>query len=190
MSYFDPPPDKQPEETVVPEWWLAPRGELGEEIPYDQLIAESDRARVTLRALVVYSNGFELLTIGEWVGGALGNFTITVVEPHSERFLRIAVEFADGRRATNMDETDGDASDDTPPGQPFMTWNSQHFTGVGHADIGPLWVWWLPPEGDLTVVREWPADIPVTKLTIDGDRIRTAARSSLELWPDTTAPEA
>src|SRR6266487_4574527 len=127
MSYFEPPPERELDDEPVAEWWWAPRDELGEEIALEQVIAESDKAHVTLRSLVVYSNGFELRILGEWVEGALDVFIHTIVEPQSEQFLRIAVEFADGRRATNMDyakddddESGDDDDEDVPPEKPYM----------------------------------------------------------------------
>ncbi len=195
MSFFEPPPEREVREQPVAEWWWAPRDELGEETALDQVIAESDKARVTLRSLVVYSNGFELRILGEWVEGALDVFMHTIVEPQSDQFLRLGVEFADGRRATNMDyanDDDDDADedeDDTPPEKPFMgTGLPQHFNQVGHSEPGPLWVWGLPPEGDLFVVCEWPAvGVPVSRIAIDGNTVRAAAERSLKLWPDTDA---
>lgn len=189
MSYFEPPPERAPEDDALAEWWRAPRDELGEEIPLDQLVAESKTARVTLLSLVAYSNGFDLKILGEWLEGALEASVHTIVEPQSDQFLRIGVEFADGRRATNMDwareDRDAGEKEDAPPEKPHMgIAHPQVLHRIGYTNIGELWIWGLPPQGDLVVVCEWPAvGIPVTRFTVAGGGIRAAAKRSPNLWP-------
>jgi hypothetical protein len=81
------------------------------------------------------------------VEGALDVGMHTIVEPQSEEFLRIGVEFADGRRTTNMDdardgddEADEDEDDGTPPAEPYLGMaHPQFFNEVGHSEPGHLW---------------------------------------------------
>jgi hypothetical protein len=191
MSYFDVPPKPDHGEWRTPEWFAAPRDELGIEIVVDQAAAQSETAVITLRSIVAYSNGFELRLLGEWAKDSLGPFEDHVVHPHSEQFLRVAVEYADARRATNMDYTlDDDSENDdddhagTPPHPPYIGHQHPQFFNERqtHTELS-YWIWSIPPAGDLTLVCEWPAvNIPVSRMTVDGDGIRQASARSQKLW--------
>jgi hypothetical protein len=195
MNYFEQPPEPEWGDWSPPEWYEAPRDELGVEIVVDQLVARSETALITVRSLIVFSNGFEVRLLAEWTKDAAA-FEDDIVHPHSEQFLRVAVEYADGSRATNMDyalesaddkddeDDEDDEDDDTPPDAPSMgSGHPQVFFNRGtHTDLS-YWIWSLPPAGDVTVVCEWPAPhIPVSRMALDGDRIREASTRSQKLW--------
>src|SRR5262249_10158183 len=156
----------------------------GIELPLDQEIARSERARVTLRSLAVFSTGVEVTLLAEWLPGTLELPARGFVAlPQSPQFLRLAFEYADGRRATNMDD-DAWPDDDEVPDSP-LTFSDDVFAFPGHTH-GTLdaWIWGIPETGDPAVVIEWPAaDIPVVRLPLDGDAIRAAARASTETTP-------
>jgi hypothetical protein len=90
------------------------------------------------------------------------------------------------------DETGDDEDDDTPPEKPYMgVTHAQILNQIGHSEPGHLWVWGLPPAGDLFVVCEWPAvGVPVSRFATDGDTIRAAAEHSSKLWTDLPASRA
>lgn len=190
MSYFEVPPEPDLGEWRPPEWFTAPRDELGVEIVVDEPVARSETASITLRSIIAFSNGFEVRLLGEWAKDGLGPIEDHVVHPHSEQFLRIAVEYADGRRATNMDyalqddsDSGDDESDETPPDAPYIgQQHPQFFSRATHREL-TYWIWSIPAAGDVTLVCEWPAvKIPVTRMSIDGDNIREASTRSRKLW--------
>ena len=95
--------------------------------------------------------------------------------------LLFGVQFADGRKATNLDERmpfrmleDPDLQPDGPVLSP-----SRGGGGGGGRWRHGFWVWPLPPEGPLAFVCEWPvAGIPETRTEIDSALVRDAASRS------------
>src|SRR5262245_33394927 len=65
MGYFEIPPEPEPHDHEIPPWFAAPRDELGTELAVDRTVAESPSARITVRALVAYSTGFQLSLLRE-----------------------------------------------------------------------------------------------------------------------------
>jgi hypothetical protein len=95
--------------------------------------------------------------------------------------LRFGVEFADGRRATNLGHRDRTA--ESPPA---ITLNPRDGSGGGGRsfDFG-YWVFPLPPPGTLTFAVEWPArGIELTRHEVDAAPILAAAAKSEQLWKD------
>ena len=105
----------------------------------------------------------------------------------SADFLRIGVQFADGRRATNLIpewERPWNRDGRTPP-EPSLT---EHGRGGSSGDRyltqgRSLWLWPLPPPEPFDLVIEWPAfKIPVTRTSIDGAAIVAAAQGTEPAW--------
>lgn len=102
--------------------------------------------------------------------------------------LRWGVELSDGRRATTLDESPWNAVPDAaepaatvPPG-PFLD-------GLGRATVQggtwsrDVWLWPLPPPGDLRLVCAWPdRGVPETATTVDTAALRAGAREARPLW--------
>jgi hypothetical protein len=190
VSYFELPPEDDSTRPAV-SWWGPPDDEVGVELPFDEEIARSEGARITLRSLAVFSTGIELGVLAEWLPGTLGEQPRVFVAPQSPQFLRLAFEHADGRRATNMDEDVWPEDEEEVPAIPLLV---SHGLFYGPADTyGTLdtWIWGIPEAGDPVVVVEWPAaGIPVTRVPLDGEAIRTAAAAAGTHAPTCTPGES
>jgi hypothetical protein len=52
-----------------------------------------------------------------------------------------------------------------------------------------VWVWGLPPPGQLAFVCEWPArNIPETRVEIEAGLVLEAASRAVPIWPDQAPP--
>jgi hypothetical protein len=79
------------------------------------------------------------------------------------------------------------------PEAPFLT-----FQGVGGnggddemAGSGTLWLWPLPPEGELQLVAQWKEfGIEESSFALDGGRLRAAALGAQPFWSPDQNPSA
>ncbi|HWE82145.1 MAG TPA: hypothetical protein VG265_10875, partial [Gaiellaceae bacterium] len=177
MSYFEVPPQPEPHDGIIEEWYSAPDDELGTEIGINKLLATSPTGRITIRSIVAFSTGFEVRLLAEWAKELSDDLEGSVVHSHSDHFLRVAVEYDDGSRTTNMDsdEPDDDTEDDDePPTPPFMGYHHPQFMHPhGTERALSFWIWSIPVQGDVTVVCEWvAAEIPVVRFILEGDELR------------------
>jgi hypothetical protein len=96
--------------------------------------------------------------------------------------LRFGVEFADGRRATNTGGR-GARPRDTEPAGPVL--NDGSGGGGGGRWTATMFLWPLPPPGQLVLVCEWPAaGIPLTRTEIDGRAVHEAAQRAQVIFED------
>jgi len=172
----------------MPEWLGPPSYEVGEPVPARAVVARSDAAAIVLQGIVAYSNGFRL-AIGArvrdadpWIdvlGGRGGPPWERADLP--DTLLRLGLEMADGRRATNLDRPA------FPPasGAPRLVFMVGGGGGGAVWDLN-AWSWPLPPPEAFDLVSEWPGlGIPLTRHALDGTAIRAAAVRSTPLWePD------
>ena len=103
-------------------------------------------------------------------------------DPLPDALLRFGVQFADGRKATNLDRPSYDPEHE--PDRPVL---SEHGGGGGGSawDM-EYWVWPLPPAGPFAFVCEWPGrGIAESRTEIDAAAILEAAGRAVTLWPDT-----
>jgi hypothetical protein len=165
----------------------APENEVPVTVPVRALLARTDDAAVTLTGVQVFSTGTgftlavrcrpEALPDGEaelhellWQGRR-GRGTA----------LLVGVEFADGRRASNLPDRDPFAAGGDPEDLVFTQ-------GSGSGDrLTVEQEWWLsplPPAGPLrVVVRCDLLGLPETVTELDGAAIRAAAEDVVVLWP-------
>jgi hypothetical protein len=197
MSSFEEPlarPAPEPEPEPDPKPWEGPPlrmlpGRLADTL----VLAHSDRVAITVGAFAVYPNGFafSLNTVprryspNEWAdvdAHSLGRPRRGHNQAPPEA-LRFGVEFADGGRATSLDLFSAWGSPGETPRSPLMMPRSVHGGGGRwHHDV---WVWPLPPPGQLLFVCEWPAvNITLSSATIDASRLHEAAAQSRLLWPN------
>lgn len=105
-----------------------------------------------------------------------------IVGPRSDdmsRFL-LGVEFADGRKATNIAFPHHTGDDD--PGPVLMGGGGGG--GGGRFDF-TFWVWPLPPAGSFAFVCRWEAEgVEQTRVDVDTGPILDASSRSEQLWPD------
>lgn len=197
--FFEPPPDPWPEQEEAvnpPPWTGRPQGApLGAAVG-ELLLARSRQAAAWLEYIDAYPEGFELEIrastsvayheLGRENDGpdVFGRHWPIVGEGRDvlpPQLLRIGVQFADGRTATNV------GGHDRPVGGPVM-WPLR---GGGRGGGGEsrfhqgYWISPLPPTGPVGVVCEWPAvAIPVVRQEVDAQLILDAADKARALFGD------
>jgi hypothetical protein len=98
--------------------------------------------------------------------------------------FRLGVEFADGRRATNVGVRMGPLLDEESEPEGPLLHDHGGGGGGGHWSR-QCWLWPLPPPGRLAFVCEWPAlGVAETRIETDATPILAAADQSVELWED------
>jgi hypothetical protein len=107
-----------------------------------------------------------------------------------DRLLRLGVRYADGAKATTIEQhrCRAPASGD-PPAGPLLSWqpgsSGMHGRQVGFSGFG-LWLWPLPAAETFEFAVEWPfGGIELTIVELDGTNIVAAAGRSAPYWPET-----
>jgi hypothetical protein len=176
---------------VTPPPWLGPPlNALPGIAPVELVIARTDETVVALAGIHAYPTGFDfslclrLRTVSareEQQFPYLLDRAPFEGEPLPDEFLRFGVQFADGRKATNLDRPSYDPEHE--PDRPVL---SQHGGGGGGSawDM-QYWTWPLPPTGPSAFVCEWPGrGIAESRVEIDAGRILEAAGRAVVLWPE------
>ena len=152
------------------------------------MLARTENLAVALVDAVAYSTGFAL-RLALRLHHEADDF-----DPHQvmmqlrgrpmgsdEERLRFGIEFADGRKATNLGPRRRHS--DEPPEISL----SPHGGGGGGGrswQVG-YWVFPLPPSGPLVIAIAWPArGIEEGSNTVDAAPIIEAAANSIVLWED------
>jgi hypothetical protein len=205
MGFFDvsPPPDEDVDDLDELEEQTEGRWLPGV-LPVGQFIGRSERAAVAVRELVGLPGGFEVKIVA-WLrkpprhGARFGPFHREIVlAAHgpwdlrdengqlADELVRFGVQFPDGSRVTNIDYEQG-WPDATEPMHGMSTHGGSSSSGEADQEF---WIWPVPVAGDVTLVCEWPAyGIAESRLTIDGDELRTAAARAQPVWPDEPSPD-
>jgi hypothetical protein len=198
VGFFDdlkPPPGPPEPEPETPEWLSAPDGWIGAVVPVLELLGRSDEAATCISRIVAYPVGFEV-TLDAFTRSLSRAYAFDAMEDwHEEhpppQLLRYGVEFADGRKASNvggmfggtvyaMSATDEPALD--PSKDISLVPGGGH--GGGRHSRQELWVWPLPPPGPVAFVCEWPQyGIQETRVSVEATLIREAAERAEEIWP-------
>lgn len=174
-----PPPPSPP-------WTGPPHGVLPGVAPLELVMAANARAAVYVGRCSVYATGFEL-EVRVLVGPEAGELDPSLNGVYHrgrgnnyDEMLRFGVQFADGRKATNVGGR-GYAGDE--PDGPVL-WGMGGGGGGGRWRQD-FWVWPLPPAGPLTFVCEWPAaEIPLTRTEVDAQLLLDASTRTRKLFPD------
>jgi hypothetical protein len=199
-DFFGPPPSgptEQAEGGDAPPWTGRPQGAPPGEVLSDVVLSRSERATLSIAYLDAYPEGFELeieasTTVawddlareGDDFGPDVFGGRWPMVGERSDvlppQLLRVGVQFADGRKATNI------GGHDRPVGGPVM-WPLR---GGGRGSSGGscfhtgYWISPLPTSGPVTVVCEWPAvGIPLVHHELDAQLIRDAAERARTIFP-------
>ncbi len=157
----------------------APENEVPVALPQNLLLARTDDVAVALIALQVHTTGVAFELTVRMRPSARQHFPHGLDElvwrhgPGGSRFL-LGVEFADGRRASNLPGVGGG--------------DVVFHPGGGSGGVATVeQSWWLsplPPEGPLRfVVRCAELGIPEASVVLDGTAIRRAADDVTTLWP-------
>jgi hypothetical protein len=202
MGFFEIPPRDVAEDLAeVDEEELVEARWLGGAVPLEELIAVSAEAAIGVRGVVAYRDGFRIEVVA-WVRRPQRRRGYRMpgshIQLHTHRFglwqddgsvspdfVRFGIQFADGGRATNVDDALGwpDAT------EPMHGLDSRGGSSSDSEASQEFWAWPLPETGDLDLVCEWPAyGIPESRLTVSGDSLRAAAARARLIWPDDEAP--
>ena len=197
MSASEPPElPEEPSEVVYrrPAWVEPPVDVVPGIVPVELILARTPQRAIGLSGIRAYPTGFGWtlhLRLREDIPGEQSNFGVfnmfgDGVDPAGEfadYYLRFGVGFADGRKATNLNQRhdfdEGPAPD--PPTLWVVRWEGYDRL-AWEVDV---WVYGLPPPGPLALVCEWPArGIPESRVEIDGGLVLEAARRAVPIWPD------
>jgi hypothetical protein len=195
MDFFQPsaPPAGRVYRAMAvspPAWFGPPRNVLPGSVPVTLIVGRSDQTVVAVTGIQAYPAGFGLtlsLRLRNLSGREERLFPYLLddaafeTDPLPDEFLRFGVQFADGRKVTNLDQPPYDPEHE--PDRPVL---HQHGGGGGGSiwDI-EHWVWPLPPTGPFAFVCEWPArGIAESRAEIDAVSILDAAARAVTLWPE------
>jgi hypothetical protein len=197
VSFFEPPPPVEPPPFERPEqepWLGPPVNELGVAVPLRLVLARTDNVVVALLGAVAYSTGVSFrLAVKRRRGveqprdaffGPLGWMPEqpTPGEGLPDKLLRLGVQFADGRKATTVGNGSAFGGAGEPSGPILVPMDG---SGSDREFEAALWLWPLPPAGQLAFVVEWPSEgIVETRLELDAEPFVGAGGESERLWPD------
>lgn len=194
MGFFEPPPPPPPEpepevhDWDVPEWMGPPSNVLGAPVALQVVLHRSDQLAIAVTGIVAFRTGFMFSVLTK------ATAVLEEMEPHwmwrhrrlreglPDDLFRFGVQFADGRKATNLNSPFGGLDpDQVPDGGPVLSERSGG--GGGGSWKQGYWLWPLPPPGELSFVCEWPAHgIAETRIAIDAPPIIAAAEQAVVLW--------
>jgi hypothetical protein len=201
-DFFQPPPRQWPEQAPArnaPRWTGRPQGQPLGVVVEELLLARSREATIEVAYIDAFPEGFELKITatanveyhdlarsGDSAPDVFGGHWPMAGESRDAipaQLLRVGVQFADGRVATNI--SGHDRRVDGP-----VIW-SLGGGGRGHRGVAEshfrqgYWVSPLPPPGPVAVVCEWPAlEIPVSRQQLDAQLILDAADRARAMFPD------
>jgi hypothetical protein len=191
MSFFG----QQAEEgsatpTRLPAWIRPPANVVPVVVPLGLVLARNQDAAIAVPAVQAYPTGLSLelgIRVRQPDGHRRGpQVPVFAYETTSDEFVRLGVQFSDGRKATNLRRPRPPRAGEPPPG-PLLT-PCGGSGGQGAWDT-PYWLWPLPPPGRLLIVAEWPAyHLSETSAEVDADPILAAAALAVTLWPEDDNP--
>lgn len=208
---FSPPPFEQMAEQMqqryrMPDWFGPPTNWLPGTAALHHVAGRSPDAVVLLSGIRAYPTGFRFDMVSRLrepsieIDQAMFGHPVMPGMPGAPGstgtlpagMLRVALVFADGSSASTVGQAMmmpfEPGEDGTPPGPVLM--QNGGGGGGGEYEWG-YWCWPLPPEGDVSVVCEWPAaGIPRNVTTFPAGPVRDAAQQAEQLWEDPPEPPA
>jgi hypothetical protein len=194
----------------LPPWSGPPALETGAVLAVERMVARSANVVVRVPTIRAFSSGCMLdvevvsrqgtLSDDDWWDLHLSVHGGSLLGSRGGRLpaklLRLGVRYADGTKATTIEQHRhrAPASADPPIG-PLLSWSpgssGMHGRELGFSGFG-LWLWPLPPAETFEFAVEWPfGGIELTIAELDGAAIVAAAGRSAYYWPDTEhSPES
>ncbi len=193
-----PPRDTAPSEAEVtpPVWFGPPEGELGVVVPQSLVVVRSTSGVVALRYVTAFSTGLLFDLVAAARGLKESRTQALFHEQHlsdpgeglPDGFLRVGIEYPDGRQASNLAGRHGFWHTDSEPDGPvlFQGGGGGGSAGSGRVWINPgYWLWPLPPAGSLRLFVEWPVvEIDLSSVELPCGPLLEAAARSEPLWAD------
>ena len=207
MTFFQdfpvPPLPPRPRNTrhVPPPWVAAPAYEVPAVVHLGRFVSRTPSIVVALKSAEVFSTGclFNL----SWVFRRADQTEEDWAELqhlffHQGRGIRVGsgrqtglmfgVEFPDGSKASTGSQIPyGLMEPGTNPEPPVLVLNGGGGSGGDDefSGTGTLWLWPLPPAGDLRLVAQWTDfGLAETSLMLDGGALRSAAAGVRQYWPE------
>jgi hypothetical protein len=189
----------EPDPPLEPPWAGPPEDLLAALVAERHILWQTDRLTLMLSHIDAYPTGalFHLRMVAQRTAHMLDDewhrIHETVLDHRPSEsdlpddFLRVGVEFADGRRITNSGWAVGAWSVRRGPVPTSLSLVEIRSGGSGSnrslSARKKEWLWPLPPREPFDLVIEWPAlGVPVTRATIDGAAIVAAADNVVPLW--------
>jgi hypothetical protein len=150
-------------------------------VPVELLLARTQDNAVVLTAILAYPTGVGF-TLSVRVRRGIPRRRRRFHDQFGEAGLRFGVEFADGRKATNLDRYPPNFEAEEPD-PPALT--RTHSVGGDGRWSSHHWLWGLPPAGPLVFVCAWPArQIEESRVQIDAGLVLEAAERAVPIWPE------
>jgi len=141
------------------------------------VIAKPGDLALALVAVRAFSTGFSLQLALRLHPDAEFDSRRFLMQLHGGDGLHFGIEFADGRKATNLGR---------PPLEhvPEIHLSSRGYGGGDGSYDLQFWVYPLPPPGSILLAAAWPGRFAETRHELDAAPILEAAAHSEQLWPD------
>jgi hypothetical protein len=189
MSFFEQQAEEGPATPKRPPAWFAPPANVVPVVvPLGLVLARSDDAAIAVPAVQAYPIGLSLTLVVRvrQRPGARGPQHLMTHDPTSDQFVRLGVQFSDGRKATNLHRLRSPRAGEPPAGPLLTLRGSSETDGAWDATY---WLWPLPSPGPLLIVAEWPThQLSEARAEVDADPILEAAALAVTLWPEDDHP--
>jgi hypothetical protein len=183
-----------------PVWLGPPDDSFGRVVSLHLVLVRTPTLALAISHAIAYRTGFSFRLLVRRSVEPEDPFELQRVFAHATRpgtapgpeVLRAGIRFADGQKATNLDNWWSFVDPQQPERLPPTPVLHPHGGGGGGGRVLDefFWVWPLPPEGPLTFIIEWPAQqVPMTEATIDAELLRAAAQQDEPLWPTSPGDE-
>ena len=196
------PPQPRAMRYVPPPWAGAPAYELPAVVHLGKFLRRSPTMVVAVKSADVYSTGCSfslswLFRRGEQTDHEWADMQHLFFQPgmgirrgkERQTGLMFGVQLPDGSKASTgsqgphgLMETGGQE-----PDPPTLVLNNSGGSGADDEFVGTgnLWMWPLPPAGELRLVCQWlDFGLEETSITLDGAQLRVAAAGTQKYWPE------
>lgn len=208
MTFFQdysipvPPPRPRTPRFTPPPWTAPPRYELPAILPVGQFLHKSPTFVMAAEAVKVYSTGCIIdlnwiLRRTDQEDRKWSEINAVFHRPapqmreggiSADSILLFGVQFPDGTKASSSSlAMYGHRPMDQEPSSPVFEYRPKGGNG-GEDDMSAnaaLWLWPLPPAGDLRLVAQWTdMGMPESSITLNGVQLREAAAGVQNYWPE------